>query len=125
MSAFGSKLRRGEGGVLLFWCPACAEAHQVRVDGDGRPRWGFNGDPQRPTLTPSVLVRSGCFVPEHKGQCWCSSKDPEGEDWGFTCAQCHFYLTDGRLHFLSDCSHALAGQVVELPDFPGFEGAGA
>jgi hypothetical protein len=31
---------------------------------------------------------------------------------------CHLFLTDGRLQYLGDCTHALAGQTVPLPELP-------
>jgi hypothetical protein len=31
---------------------------------------------------------------------------------------CHSFVTDGKIQFLSDCTHALAGQTVALPDWP-------
>lgn len=33
---------------LLFWCPACGEAHQIRVNVPGW--WTWNSDFDRPTL---------------------------------------------------------------------------
>jgi hypothetical protein len=27
------------------------------------------------------------------------------------------FVTDGRIQFLGDCTHALAGQTVDLPDW--------
>lgn len=30
--------------------------------------------------------------------------------------RCHSFIEGGRIRFLSDCSHALAGQTVELPE---------
>ena len=29
---------------------------------------------------------------------------------------CHSFITDGKIQFLSDCTHDLAGKTVELPD---------
>jgi hypothetical protein len=29
---------------------------------------------------------------------------------------CHSFVRDGRIEFLSDCTHSLAGQTVELPE---------
>jgi hypothetical protein len=29
---------------------------------------------------------------------------------------CHSFVTDGRIQFLTDSNHALAGQTVDLPD---------
>lgn len=31
---------------------------------------------------------------------------------------CHSFVTDGRIQFLSDCTHSLAGQTVDLPEMP-------
>ena len=123
MSAFGAKLRRLEGGRVAFWCPGCGEAHQVTVGaGLARPRWDFNGDGDRPTFSPSILVRG-------------TRDDLSDEEWvallGRTAGEreamvadrrtsfvCHSYVREGRIQFLGDCTHALAGQTVELPDFP-------
>lgn len=79
------------------------------------PVWSFNGDLERPTLSPSILSRSGHYVPGHTGQCWCTP-DPDGEDWGFKCGVCHSFVREGRIEFLSDCTHVLAGQTVDLPE---------
>lgn len=98
-------LRTIEGGRVAFMCPGCRELHQVRVEGDGRPRWGFNGDYDRPTFTPSVLVT------------WSEPSDVEGEfdDRGKDQKMvCHSFVTDGQISFLGDCTHALRGQVVPL-----------
>ena len=32
--------------------------------------------------------------------------------------RCHYQLIAGYLHYCNDCTHALCGQVVELPDLP-------
>jgi len=102
MGALSNVLRSAEGGRLHFWCPGCDGAHGIQVgDGPG-PRWGYNGNPAKPTFTPSVLVR-------YDGS-------DAGRD-GAPPAVCHSFITDGRIQFLSDCTHALAGQTVDLPDF--------
>lgn len=33
-------------------------------------------------------------------------------------ARCHYFLTDGVLHYCPDSSHGLAGQKVPLPELP-------
>ena len=109
-------LRTGEGGRLLFYCPGCNEMHQVQTgDGPG-PRWGFNGDYDRPTFTPSILIRVGHYVPGHEnGPCWCTyAKEHPEDDHGFKCSVCHSFVRDGQIQFLDDCTHALAGQTVPL-----------
>lgn len=32
------------------------------------------------------------------------------------CVVCHSFVTAGRIEFLPDCTHALAGQTVDLPE---------
>lgn len=114
-------LRTIEGGRLGFYCPGCQEMHQVRVVPDGgSPCWGFNGDHDRPTFTPSVLVRSGHHLPEHRPgkPCWCTynAANPD-KPAVFTCDVCHSFVRDGRIQFLGDCTHALAGQTIPLAPF--------
>jgi len=104
MAARG-KLRTLEGGRVAFMCPGCQELHQVIVDGEGRPRWGFNNDYDRPTFTPSILVR----YPANP------AATEAFKEWR-TERVCHSFVRDGRIQFLADCTHALAGQTVELPD---------
>lgn len=66
----------------------------------GKPHWSFNGDFERPAFGPSVL------------QTW-------GEGERHRC--CHSFVgcngaQPGQITFLGDCTHALAGQTVDLPD---------
>lgn len=112
MSALGRKLRRAEGGIVLFWCPGCKSAHQVGVEPPARVVWTFNGNGDAPTFSPSVLVRTGHYVQPDGKHCD-KSGDPE---WPCDCECCHSFVTDGRIQFLGDCTHSLAGQTVDLPD---------
>ena len=102
-------LRVLEGGLVAFWCPGCCEYHQVRVEyGRGRV-WGFNGNYDRPSFSPSILVRTGHYVPGMtRYECSCRSgvKDE--------CRICHSYVTDGQIQFLDDCTHHLAGRTIPL-----------
>jgi hypothetical protein len=96
------------GANYSFHCAGCGFPHgiQSRTDGNG-PSWTFNGDLERPTFTPSILVT------------WDGPIVAAGEDHGTgpdVRHVCHLFLTDGKLHFLGDCTHKLAGQVVDLPD---------
>lgn len=120
MSAVGRKLRDREGNRLAFFCPGCKESHEIRIGEGAGPRWGWNGSGDTPTFTPSVLVRSGHFVPGHEGaECWCTYNAAHPDDpVVYKCAICHSFVTDGRIQFLSDCTHELAGQTVDLPDYP-------
>lgn len=125
MSAFGSKLRRLEGGRVAFLCPGCNEAHQVRVEGGGHPLWGFNGSGDAPTFTPSILVRAVRIEGgnEEIERILDSYKLPEERETMLADKRintiCHSFVTDGRIQFLGDCTHTLAGQTIDLPDWPG------
>lgn len=100
MSALGSKLRRLEGGMVAFRCPGCGCAHQVGIEPPAPLIWGWNGDGDKPTFTPSIFVNA----PHLRAA---TSNSPS----------CHSFVTDGRIQFLGDCTHALAGQTVDLPDW--------
>lgn len=68
----------------MFWCPGCDQAHWIDS------RWTFDGDLERPTFHPSVLV--------------------------YGVKRCHSFIRAGNIQFLADCSHELAGSTVALPD---------
>jgi hypothetical protein len=109
-----SRVRNRDGSLYgySFVCPGCVTALAEPVEpGDAEfyathvvpvapsPRaWGFNGDESRPTFTPSILVRQtmGDARP----------------------VVCHSFVREGRIQFLGDCTHALAGQTVDLPVAP-------
>jgi len=117
MAAFGKKLRTLEGGLVLFHCPGCRTGHQVRIDPAFGSAWGFNGSGDAPTFTPSVLVKGTQVECDQNGR-WTGDwlRDANGDPLPMVC---HSFVTDGRIQFLSDCTHALAGQTVDLPDHPG------
>lgn len=99
MTAFrrlSRSLATTEEGSLWFECPGCEMVHRIMHGFGLGPRWDWNGNLETPTFTPSVLVRYQ----------W-----SEGE------RVCHSFVTDGRIQFLGDCTHALAGQTVDLPEW--------
>lgn len=96
MAALGKKLRSLQGGLVAFMCPGCGTIHVVRVSGSEHV-WDFNGDGDSPTFAPSIFVNKGGINPTHP--------------------ICHSFVRNGHIQFLGDCSHALAGQTVPLPEF--------
>jgi hypothetical protein len=88
--------------VLMFVCPGCAAGgpkdyeglHMLPVNAENidKPSWGWNGDLESPTLSPSILSKGYCV--------------------------CHSFLRDGIFEFLTDSSHPLSGQNVPMPDLP-------
>lgn len=83
-------------GVLSFFCLGCHMPHTIQVGASPGRRWGYNGNAEAPTFTPSVLCRYS----------W-----SDGE------RVCHSFITDGRIEYLGDCTHHLAGQTIDLPDW--------
>lgn len=118
MAAFGSKLRTLEGGRVMFFCPGCKTGHQVRVDPAFGPVWGFNGNGDAPTFTPSVLCSGTEPITDEE-----HARIMGGEKVTPRPKICHSFVTDGRIQFLGDCTHALAGQTVDLPNQPYHEEA--
>lgn len=55
--------------------------------------WTFNGDLEKPTFSPSMLIYPN---PMH------------GRD--------HFFVRDGKIEYLSDCEHNLAGKTIDMVD---------
>lgn len=105
------KLRTLEGGQLGFWCPGCEEMHGVTSG------WKFNGNYDSPTFSPSVLVTNGHYTPGFgpSDTCWCTyNRDHPDSPAPFACSRCHFYIIDGKIRFLEDCTHALAGKILDL-----------
>jgi hypothetical protein len=83
----------------LVECPACGYGHLFRTaPHKDLPVWSFNGDRDRPTFSPSMLVNARTHV-----------ANPNA-------ILCHSFVREGRIEFLSDCSHSMAGQTVDLPD---------
>lgn len=87
---------KGCGGHLLptDWTP---EGYERSPHIATLPQWTFNGDLERPTFTPSI--EAGWTVD--------GVRTPE---------VCHSYVTNGRIQYLGDCTHELAGQTVDLPE---------
>lgn len=112
MGLLSPKLRSQEGGRIAFWCPGCKEMHRVTS------AWTFDGNVTAPTFSPSILVTSGHYAPGHTGKCWCDFNREHPGDTSFECSRCHSFVRAGRIQFLTDCTHELAGQTVDIPDWP-------
>lgn len=82
-------------GRVSFYCPACNRNHEIGIKNAEFPQpiWGFNDDYNKPTFTPSINVVSG---------------DENGK------TICHSFVTDGKIQYLDDCTHSMAGMTVEL-----------
>ena len=95
--------------AVTIKCPGCGHSHSLPTDwvpegrveskyNTGKPHWQFNGNLAKPTFHPSILA-------------W-------WED-GETKHVCHSFVANGCIQFLDDCTHALAGKTVDLPEIEG------
>ena len=78
----------------FFYCPGCKCGHGYEV-----PRWTFNGNTEKPSFSPSLLMFHTRLSGERK-------------------TECHLFLTDGKLNYCSDSPHQYAGQTIDMVDFP-------
>jgi hypothetical protein len=89
-------LHRVEENYYAFYCPGCKENKAVPV----KPRengWEWNGSLDSPSFHPSLLwnvAGSNPMVPI-----------------------CHSFVKDGKIQYLGDCTHGLAGQTVDIPEW--------
>lgn len=80
-------------GEPTHYCPGCDQLHRINVNAPNPVTgaiWHWNHNADRPTFSPSVHI----------------------------VGRCHYFLSDGELQYLPDCSHELAGQTVALPELP-------
>lgn len=105
-------------------CPGCGVLHAINVGEARGPRWTFNDDPDAPTFSPSVLLKTTKVnLSDHDFDALLDQFS--GEELEEKLAPhrvpvvCHSFVTAGRIRFLNDCTHSLAGQTVDLPDLIG------
>jgi hypothetical protein len=94
------RIHRMATNFYVFHCPGCHYGHNVLVNGPNMETgagWQWNGSLTAPTFMPSLLVR--------------------GNEFGGTSPRCHSFVRDGKIDFLNDCTHELAGKTVDLPDW--------
>lgn len=93
-----SKILAKSNGNIFFDCPACEAPHGINC-GDGHgPVWSWDGNIDKPTFNPSVLVTYDNGI----------NHDPH---------VCHSFVRNGKIEFLGDCTHALAGKTVDIPEW--------
>ena len=105
-----AKLVGVEASGFRWWCPGCESHHIVPIA--GMNAWGFNGDLEKPTLIPSVLVYGHLSFIDHNldGEALLADTNKR------MTPRCHTFIVDGRIQFLADCTHLLAGQTVDMLD---------
>lgn len=111
MGLLSAILREVDNNTLVFFCPGCNEMHQVWVKEGPEPRWTWNENVNKPTFTPSLLITGTVPMTQEEQNNWFTNKVlPVPVPF-----VCHSFITDGRIEFLSDCTHSLANQTVDIP----------
>ncbi len=110
----------GDGNAdFMFHCPGCKCGHGVWTTNPNsltKAMWSFNGDMQRPTFSPSLLIRSHQWQPPVTAE---NMDKWRKEPWPQTQVEtvCHSFVRDGQIQFPSDCTHELAGKTVPMEPF--------
>jgi len=107
MSLLSSILNDTGDGRLQFHCPACNEAHAVRISGARYGLWFWNQNPEAPTFEPGVRVRKD--IPA-------AGPNPDPND--ATSYVCMSRVVNGRISYEADCTHGMAGTTVDVPAWP-------
>lgn len=115
-------LRRTTTG-FIWWCPGCKAPHSINVGQSSGPNWSWNNDPEKPSFSPSILVRGTRhdLTDEEEVQFGRDAKTLTRDqlmDHPVYGMRCHSFVEHGQMRFLSDCSHELANQTVPIPKWP-------
>lgn len=94
----------------LFKCVGCGCDHGIWTTDKNRNNaiWSFNEDLEKPTVSPSILVHYPTYREVKDGV------GVKGTEYNHIC---HSFINDGKIQYLSDCTHELAGQTIDLPEY--------
>lgn len=95
--------------MFAFFCPACHFAHWFKVGNGG---WTWNGNREKPTISPSILARGKRTVTDTE-----ADRIMAGEKVVIPEFRCHSFVKEGKIQFLGDCTHDMKNQTVDLPEF--------
>lgn len=90
-------------GSVFIHCPGCRSCHSLATKKPNNcgAMWTWNESIESPTFSPSLNV----------------SWHYHGSDGVRKDFRCHSFIRDGKIEFLTDSTHRLAGMTVELPDW--------
>lgn len=90
--------------MYMFWDIATQEPNAFFIR-QGHPCWQWNEDFSSPTVRPSILNTSESHIDMVTKKIT--------KPW-----RNHVFITQGKIEYLSDCTHDLAGKTVNMVDFP-------
>lgn len=95
-----AQLRDDAVGSVWINCPGCKHPHSLATKqrNECGAMWAWNGSTDSPTFSPSLNVS------------WYYNKSDGTRIDG----RCHSFIRDGKVEFLSDSTHELAGKTVDL-----------
>lgn len=101
-----AKTKESPAGVWAIYCPGCDTLHSIWTSHPNSHNavWGFNGDTEKPTFSPSVRITWPHWTTDQDGVE--TKKDH--------C--CHFFIKEGNIEYCGDCTHELSGQTLALKD---------
>lgn len=86
--------------TIGYKCPGCGHYHVLpvndRPDGRSGPRWTWDGNTEKPTISPSIRSYTS---------------DPDGSNERTTC---HHFVSEGQIQFCGDSPHTLSGKTVPM-----------
>jgi len=79
---------------FTFYCPGCGCEHGVWTTrlNKNKAMWIFDDNMDNPSIEPSITIKKGNQT------------------------LCHLYIKNGKIEYLADCRHKLAGKTVEMED---------
>lgn len=100
--------QEGEVYAYAFYCKGCGHHHSFHKE-----KWWFNGDFDRPTFTPSLLVKYKERLSQEQ-----YDRIMKGEDVSHELRNmvCHSFVTDGKIRYLGDCTHDYKNKTIELEE---------
>lgn len=93
----GAHLRMVSLGVLAHWCPACDRVHHLALGHRDTRTLDWDHNTIKPTFSRDIR-----------------HVDPE-------LGVCHYFIREGKIEFLADSAHIMAGRTVDLPTYPHFK----
>lgn len=109
MGALSKVLRSQDGDRVAFMCPGCQLSHWIRIAGPNA--WTWDGNVEAPTFAPSIEREWFHWVPP------ATQQNPNPGPQMQVTDICHSFVRAGKIQFFNDCTHALAGQTVPLPEW--------
>jgi hypothetical protein len=101
--------------TLSFFCPGCRMMHNVYLEHEKNKQafWGWNGSVTEPTFSPSLLLSGvGRITDEERDILMAGGVITPRP---FTC---HFFIREGNLIYLGDCSHDHKNKTISMVDIP-------